>query len=141
MLLGPGREHLKDRQNVILELSEMGYRNIMIMEQVNDSLTDKNLADKFSRIISTYLPRLYVAFFYKDARMDGVTFELGWLCHLYQASGLSNFLRLLPEKGYTWEETTPYVPGLLPNVPSTEFDESKTFSKASQLIHKFVLNL
>lgn len=100
MLLGPGKEHLEDRQNVALELVEIGYRNVVIMEQTSDSLADKGLVDKFGRILSTYLPRLYIAFFYKGARMDGVAFELGWLSHMYESSGLTNNLRLLFEKGY-----------------------------------------
>jgi hypothetical protein len=98
-------------------------------------------AAKFNRIITTYTPRLFVAFFYKDAKMDGVAFELGWLSHMYQSSGLTSNLRLLLEKGYQWEETTPYVPSLLPSVPSAEFDDSHKYSKASQLIHLFVRNL
>lgn len=141
MLLGPGKEHLPARQIVAVELAEIGYQKVVIMEQVKDSLADKSLAGKFSRIISTYAPKLFVAFFYKDAKMDGVAFELGWLSNMYQSSGLTSNLRLLLEKGYKWEDTTPYVPSLLPSVPSAEFDDSRNYSKASQLIHLFVRNL
>jgi hypothetical protein len=65
------------------------------MEQIMDSLIDKSLDDKFNRIITRYAPRLFVAFFYKDTKMDGVTFELARLCRNYQSSGLTRNLRLL----------------------------------------------
>jgi hypothetical protein len=141
MLLGPGKQFLKDRENVQLELFDLGYKNVVIMEQIMDSLTDKSLNDKFSRIITQYAPRLYIAFFYNEAKMDGVAFELGWLCHMYNSTGLNNNLRILYEQGYNWKQTTPYVPSLLPSVPGIEFDKSKQYSKASELIHKCVLNL
>jgi hypothetical protein len=141
MLLGPGKGYLEAREKVQLELFEIGYKNIVIMERIEDSLIDKSLDDKFNRIINDYVPRLYVAFLYTDARMDGVTFELGWLCHMFRPSGLNNNLRILCEPGYDMKKTTPYIPSLLPSVPAIQFDESKSYSRASELIHKFVLNL
>jgi hypothetical protein len=141
MLLGPGKYYLETRQKTQLELVEIGYKRVVIMEQIMDRLTDRSLDDKFNRIITIYAPRLYIAFFHNDAKMDGVTFELGWLCHMYHSSGLNNNLRILLEPGYDWKQTTPYVPSLLPGVSAIEFDDSKPYSKASELIHKCVLNL
>jgi hypothetical protein len=130
MLLGPGKEHLESRKKVQLELAEIGYRKVLIMEQEMDSLTDKSLDDKFNRIILQYVPIVYFAFFYNEAKMDGVTFELGWLCHKFHSSGLNNSLRILYERKYDWNKTTPYVPSILPSVIAIPFDESKPYSRA-----------
>lgn len=140
MLLGPG-QHLQTRETTQIELKKIGYSTVVIMEHIADSLTDKSLDDKFNRIITDYTPKLYIAFFHNDAKMDGVTFELGWLSHMYRSSGLNNNLRFLLEPGYDWKETTPYIPSLLPGVPQIEFDENKGYSKASELIHKCVRNI
>jgi hypothetical protein len=141
MLLGPGKQHLQTRQTTQIELAEIGYKRVVIMEQIKDSLTDRILADKFNRIITDNAPRLYIAFFHNDAKMDGVTFELGWLCHMYHLSGLNNNLRFLLEPGWDWKQTTPYIPSLLPGVPAIEFDENNEYSKASELIHLCARNL
>ena len=53
------------------------------MEEIVDRLTDKSLDDKYDRIIKEYDPTLFVAFFHRGAKMDGFTFELGWLCCKY----------------------------------------------------------
>lgn len=111
------------------------------MEEIVDRLTDKSLDDKYHRIIKEYDPTLFVAFFHRGAKMDGVTFELGWLCCKYHSNRLGRRLRILYETGYKWKETTAYISDLFFSVPKVEFNESKRYSKASQCIHKCVLRL
>lgn len=142
MLLGSGQQqYLKHREEVRTHLLEDGIKKVIIMEEEMDKLKDISLDDKFHRIIEEQNPALYIAFFHKGAPMDGVTFELGWLCCKYHDSGLKHRLRILTEKDYAWHETTAYLPSLMPKVLKNEFDESKPYSRASQIIGKWVLDL
>lgn len=86
------------------------------MEEIEDKIEDRSLDDKFYRIREEYDPALFVAFFYSGLEMDGVAFEIGWLCCMYHSLGLSQKLRVLVEPGYDWKETTPYIPSLFPSV-------------------------
>jgi hypothetical protein len=85
MLLGSGqKEHLEFRKKVRDELVEKGFRRIIIMEEsLDDEYRDIRLDDKLRRIIEGFDPDLFVAFFHGNARMDGVAFELGWLCCVF----------------------------------------------------------
>jgi hypothetical protein len=46
-------------------------------ETTNEEYKDITLDDKLRRVIEEHNPDLYIAIFSKDARMDGVAFELG----------------------------------------------------------------
>lgn len=135
LLLGTGREYLIFRKKVKDELIVKGYKNIIIMEEVEDR-DDKSLDSKFNRIINENKPSLIFAFFQNGARTDGITFEIGWLCGRYKASELSQKLRILHENGYNWDNTTGYIRSLFANVPNFSIDESKDYLKASDYIHR-----
>ncbi|MGC1931049.1 MAG: hypothetical protein WA667_18930 [Candidatus Nitrosopolaris sp.] len=141
MLLGSGQQqYLDHRKQVRTQIIESGIKNVVIMEEETDKLEDISLDDKFRRITNEQNPELYIAFFHNGAPMDGVTFELGWLCCKYHEGGLNERLRILTEKGYNWHETTAYVPSLIPKVLKNEFDDSEPYSKASAVVSKWALN-
>jgi hypothetical protein len=79
MLLGPG-ERKDFREQVRIELIERGITRVILMEEEIEKLKDISLEDKFHRIIEEKNPTLFIAFFHNGVRMDGVTFEIGWLC-------------------------------------------------------------
>jgi hypothetical protein len=57
---------------------QVGSNCIRIMEETtNEEYKDITLDDKLRRVIEEHNPDLYIAIFSKDARMDGVAFELG----------------------------------------------------------------
>jgi hypothetical protein len=148
MLLGAGnqgndkeKQYLEYRKMVRLELIEMAYQKVVIMEDVLAKLKDISLDDKFRRIVQEYDPRLFIAFFHNGARMDGVTFELGWLCSYYTAMELEQRLQIYSERDYDWNNTTGYIPSLFPNIGPVPFDESDPRFKASELINNRVLHL
>src|SRR5687768_2301141 len=123
MLLGPGnqrsnneKQYLEYRRSVKVELIEMGYKRVVIMEDVLTEFGDITLDDKFRRIVNEYDPALFVAFFHKCARMDGVTFEIGWLCSYYHPSELEKRLLVFNEEGFDWNKTTRYIPAFFPNI-------------------------
>lgn len=143
MLLGSGeRQHLEFRKKVRDELVEKGFKKIIIMEEnVDREYEDVSLDGKLRRIIEGSDPDLFVAFFSKDARMDGVAFELGWLCCKYYVIGIDEKIRILFDRAFDWSETTSYIPSLFVRIPIVPFDESKPYEKASIIIEKSVLNI
>ncbi|MFY9796324.1 MAG: hypothetical protein WBF33_01015 [Candidatus Nitrosopolaris sp.] len=148
MLLGAGNQgedmakrYLEYRRSIRLELIEMGYKKVMIMEDELGKFLDISLDDKFHRIVKEYDPRLFIAFFHDGARMDGVTFELGWLCSHYTAIELEKRLLIFNERDYNWNMTTWYIPSLFPNMGPVTVDESHPCLKASVLINRRVLHL
>jgi hypothetical protein len=140
MLLGPG-ECIRYREQVRIELIEMGFKRVILMEEEIDKLKDISLDDKFHRIIDEKDPSMFIAFFHNGVRMEGVTFELGWLCCKYHATALNQKLKILTEKNYDVSKTTPYISSILQRVLKSEFDESKIYSKASERISKWALDL
>jgi hypothetical protein len=140
MLLGSGEEpYLGFRKQVRDELVEKGLKRVLIMEEkANEEYKDITLDDKLRRIIGEFNPDLYVAIFNKDAKMDGVAFELGWLCCRYYPEGVDEKVRILSDKAFEWSETTSYIPSLFVGIPADSFDESKSHRKASTLIFKIV---
>jgi hypothetical protein len=136
MLLGPG-ERKDFREQVRIELIERGITRVILMEEEIEKLKDISLEDKFHRIIEEKNPTLFIAFFHNGVRMDGVTFEIGWLCCKYRAQAL----KILTEKNYDLSETTAYISSILQRVLKSEFDESRPYSKASERISKWALDL
>jgi len=135
-VLGPGGAHLAYRRRVREELIGKGYERIVLMESTDEVFTDVTLDNKFRRIIADFNPVLIFAFFLAGARMDGVTFELGWLCGNYSALELRSKLKILEQKNYDFSATTPYVEDLFGRVNRIILDESHARSKASTRIHK-----
>ncbi|HYA84510.1 MAG TPA: hypothetical protein VEH06_13850 [Candidatus Bathyarchaeia archaeon] len=148
MLLGAGNQgediaerYLDYRKRIRLELIELGYKKVMIMEDELGKFLDISLDDKFHRIVKEYDPRLFIAFFHIGARMDGVTFEIGWLCSHYNANELEKRLLIFNERDYKWNMTTWYISSLFPNTGPVTVDESDPRLKASVLINQRVLHL
>jgi hypothetical protein len=145
MFLGSARckplQHRRDVKNDVMKFGykDFGYKDIIIMEDIKDEDADKSLDDKFRRITEKFNINFFIAFFHNDFKMDGVAFELGWLCCKYNIIELSKRLRIIYERNYDWENTTAYIPDLFHSVPRVEFDEEKNYSKASQCIHKMIL--
>jgi hypothetical protein len=139
MLLGAGGEYLQARRKIRLELEGIGYNNVIIMEDSTDIPTDRSLDEKFGRILKDDVPAFFFAIFHNGARMDGVTFELGWLCSIFTASKMSKRLRILHEEKYRWTATTAYIRSLFTNVPHIPFNESNPYSKASAYIDKCIM--
>jgi uncharacterized protein with ATP-grasp and redox domains len=50
-------------------------------------------------------------------------------------------LKILTEKNYDLSETTAYISSILQRVLKSEFDESRPYSKASERISKWALDL
>jgi hypothetical protein len=140
MLLEPG-ECIEYRKQIRIELIEMGITGVILMEEEIDKLKDITLDDKFHRIIDEKTPSLFIAFFHNGVRWDGVTFELGWLCCKYRATDLNQKLKILTEKNFDLSETTSYISSILQRVVKCEFDDLKKYSKASERISKWVLDL
>src|SRR5688572_12572257 len=83
ILLGNGENiYVNYRKKVRNDLSKVGYNKdkIIIMEKLKDEINDISLESKFQRILLKSHPHIYIAFFHKNVKMDGVAFELGWLC-------------------------------------------------------------
>lgn len=132
MLLGPWTS-IEFRRKVKRQLRKRGY-NVIIME--DDKTIRENMLDiKFDIITKRYEP-LFIAFFLKG-RMDGVIFEIGYLCGKYGIESISDELLFISTMGYDWSKTTSYIDVLIPRVTKDEFDESKSYRKASERIHNF----
>jgi hypothetical protein len=79
LLLGPGRAHLKYRRKLKKELVRRYHYNdedVVVMEDVKDVREDAGIEP----VLKEYNPMLVIAFFHKEARMDSVMFEIGFLC-------------------------------------------------------------
>lgn len=143
ILLGNGGEsYVNYRKKVRNDLSKIGYNKekIIIMEKLKDEINDISLESKFQRILITSKPRIYIAFFHKNVKMDGLAFELGWLCCKEGSHQLAKKLLVLHETNYNWAKTTGYISSLFHIIARQKFDESKKYSKSSYSIHKFILN-
>lgn len=111
------------------------------MEDVENVDPDTGVDDKFERIMKDYKPTLYLAFFRKRQNMDAVIFEIGCICCKYGSHKIGRKLRFLGEKKYNWDKTTTCIKTLYPKAPRVDYDDTEEYSKASQLIHLFVLNM
>jgi len=142
MLLGPiGKNniHLCYRKKIKEELLLLGFKKIIIMELEDNNFI--SLEEKFDRIIVKYDPILIIALFITGEKMDGVNFEIGWLCCKYKISNLSKKLRILCDPDYNWNNTSAYIYDLFDNVPHDNYDESHHYSKTSAKIHKSILSI
>jgi hypothetical protein len=113
MLLGP-RKRLALRRKVKRALIKSGYpeNNVVIMEDIKDN---KNfIYNKFGKILKQYEPKLFFSFFHENVSMDGVIFELGWLCGMYSRQEITERLRIISKLSYNWMHTTKYISSLLP---------------------------
>jgi hypothetical protein len=110
MLLGP-RKKLALRRKVKKALVNSGYPqdNIVIMEDIKD---EDFVYNKFGRILKKYSPKLFFSFFHENVPMDGVIFELGWLCGKYSRQKINKRLRIIAKVSHNWMHTTRYIQSL-----------------------------
>lgn len=125
------------RKKVRRELRTKGY-NVIIMEDNKETKNEMRLDVRFQKITERYEP-VFIAFFLKEAKnMEGVVFEIGWICCKY-GKRIADRLMLLSNKRYDWDKRTPYMNNLIPRVITAEFDEIIKYHKASQRIDNFVV--
>jgi len=112
MLLGP-RGKLNLRHRIKTKLVENGYadENIIIMEDIKED-DEKFFDNKFGSILDKHTPQLFFVFFHKNQKMDGVIFELGWICGKYTKLEVIQRLRLISDLDYDWSQTTRYMQSL-----------------------------
>jgi hypothetical protein len=141
MLLG-SYERLRFRRKVKQELLEMGFKGVIIMEDLQKdkkNLDYGSLDEKFESIVKEYNPKLFVAIFHKKAvNFSGVIFEIGWLCGRLRSKAIHTKLRFLFEMGYNLE-TSAYIKALFTKVPRLDFDESNKYDKCSELIRTILV--
>lgn len=140
MLLGPNK-HTSLRQKIKKELNEKGYKKIVIMENEKDGEDEIGLDEKFERIIKEHKPELFIALFHKKTKMNAVIFEVGWICGKYGPKKVGSKIRFLHDEKFDLARTTAYIETLLPRTTCIPFNEKLPFTKASTLIHKFVLQI
>jgi len=145
MLLGSSK-HLSFRRQIKRQLIATGFknRNVIIMEDLikNEKKIDYgSLDDKFEWIVKNYNPRFFFAIFHKNVKnIDGVIFEIGWLCGKLGSNIISKKLRFLFEDGYnlTRENTPFYIQALFSKILQLPFDESKDYQKCHIQILNFI---
>ncbi len=137
LLLG-GRETLCYRRQVQAELIEKGFKKIIIMEDIDDKDRHLSLDDKFRNIIDENDPRFIFAFFHNNRNMEGLAFEIGWICCYYKPLRLFSKLRFYYEKNYDWSKASSYITDLFSNIPHYEFDDLQYYSKASTKIMRTI---
>jgi hypothetical protein len=139
MLLGSSKE-LTFRRIIKRKLVATGLekRNVIIMEDVKKlkrNFDYGDLDEKFEWIMSNLKPKLIFVIFHKKVRnIDGVIFEIGWLCGKLRANILSEKLRFLFEKGYNLDKTPSYIQALFIKIRQAPFDESNDYRKCSDQI-------
>jgi hypothetical protein len=139
MLLGPG-SYLQYRQKVRLDLLNMGYKRVLIMEDLK-RCGHGGINEKFEWIIREYDPRLFVAFFHKESHMDAVIFEIGCLLCKFGSQNIGKKLRFIFEKGFDDSSlTTAYIKDLLSNVARVYFDELEEHHRSAELIRTFIVS-
>jgi hypothetical protein len=72
--------------------------------------------------------------------IDGVIFEIGWLCGKLGSNIISKKLRFLFEDGYNLkrENTPSYIQALFSKILQLPFDESKEYQKCHIQILNFI---
>lgn len=139
MLLGSSKE-VPFRRTIKRKLVATGLekKNVIIMEDVKKlkkNFDYGDLDEKFEWIVSNLQPKLIFVIFHKKVRnIDGVIFEIGWLCGRLRANNLSEKLRFLFEKGYNLDKTPSYIEALFIKIKQAPFDESKDYRKCSDQI-------
>ena len=141
MLLGSS-ERLSFRKKVKRRLLKLGFKNIIIMEELQKdkkNLDYGSLDEKFESIVTEYDPKLFVAIFHNNPKnISGVIFEIGWLCGYLHSDAIYTKLRFLFEKGYKLE-TSAYIKALFGKIPRLDFNESVPYEKCSELIRTILL--
>lgn len=135
MLLGSS-ERLSYRKRVKRDLLKMKFKKIIIMEEKRD-LDYGSLDEKFESIVGKQKPDLYFAIFHNNAKnINGVIFEIGWLCGRFSSKTIGNKLKFMFEIGYDFkkEKTAAYIQALFNKITRVNFDDSKKYYKCSELI-------
>jgi len=142
LLLGSGGINgrlLTYRRNIRDQLKNMGYANILIMEDISNSITDGGICQKFADILRQHDPHFIFAFFHRGEKMDAVAFEIGYVCALYDDSSIRNQLKFLHEEGYDFaNEACAYIDDLLPKLNHSKFNDDKEYSRAIKIIHRMI---
>lgn len=133
MLLGPGTK-LNLRRKIRAILVEKGYtkKNIIIMEDIKDD--EHYLVEKFGNSLKKHEPLLFFALFHQEDRMDGVIFELGWICGKYTRPETFERLRIVSVIRHDYTQTTRYIQSIFhtsPLLPIGKMD----INQISQCIH------
>jgi len=139
MLLGSRRKvRLRHRIKEILVKKGYTRKNIVIMEDIEDD--EKYLDEQFGSILDKYSPTLFFAFFHEGVNMDGVIFELGWICGKYNPKEISKRLRIVSDLDYNWKNKTRYIQSLFHTgqlIPIEKMDAASL----SKCIQHNVINL
>lgn len=131
MLLGSS-DRLPLRKKIKRELQNEGFKEIIIMEE-DDNL--RNLDEKFASIIAVQKPDFYFAIFHNNTKsINGVVFEIGWLCCRFGSENIADKLQLLFQEGYDVQGTTGYIRALFNRANLVFFNEHRKFAKCSQII-------
>jgi hypothetical protein len=142
MLLGSG-EFLEHRQNIKNKLELMGYKKVIIMEDIIKRVKKASgtglLQRNFEWILDRHKPDFFMVFFYNNARLGAITFEIGYICGKYRTRLITKKLRFLFEKGYDYDQiTTEYITNLFSDTLQVEFDDSSEHYNAVELVRNFV---
>lgn len=124
----------------------MGFNKVTIMEEYKEKISKMTeyggIDEKFEWLVEQNQPEVFFAFFHKDTRMDAVIFEIGWICGRFGTKKINTKLKFLFESGYDFQkqQITAYIDALFSKIPRKEFDESKNYSKSSELIRTFLVS-
>ena len=139
LLLGPGwpETELQERRALATELGRRSY-NVLIMEDIQDWLTQITIIDKFHDILRRYDPQLIIGLFTKKGSPLGITFEIGYLCGFYGRGEVSRRIRFLLESGINQRKVlSSYLrKGLFESVAAPTFYPSE----AADFIDSFARN-
>lgn len=133
MLLGSA-DRLSVRKKIKEELQDEGFKKIIIMEEDNNL---RKLDKKFASIVADEKPDFYFAIFHNNTKsINGMVFEIGWLCGNFGSENIADKLKLLLQEGYDIAGTTGYIRALFDRANLVFFNEHKPFAKCSQIIRE-----
>lgn len=122
VLLGGGDDPTLDlRRAVQAELTQQGYRRIIVMEAYPE-VQDEKPDDKWDRLRRKENPDLYVLVFAKTARIGGTHYELGSLREHYGPVALRDHLVFVAEAGIDPGVLSGYAQGLMAKLGCAEFE-------------------
>lgn len=137
MLLGSS-DRLTLRKKIKIELHDEGFKEIIIMEEEPNIL---KLDKKFASIVADKKPDFYFAIFHNNTKsINGMVFEIGWLCCKFGSEDIGKKLQLILQEGYNTRDVTGYIRSLFGRTNLVFFNEHKEFGKCSQIIREAVIS-
>jgi hypothetical protein len=139
MLLGSS-EKLPYRRKVKRKLLKMGFNKIIIMEELERNLDDGSLDEQFESIVAKLKLDVFFAIFHKNAKnVNGVVFEIGWLCGKFGSRIIGDKLKFIFENKYDFnkEGTSAYIQALFNKITRVEFDDSIEYSTCWEIIRTY----